>query len=182
MKAKDFIEWLRNETKNTANPEVSVYYHLFSAMERDRLDTILESVSSRIKNQDKSELFDSWFYEFHKSMRQADFFGDTFVYWEENALGEEGEEELTKLLDVLPKHGDKGTIWEGVVDTKESIRMGMDAELARYKHLRSLQKKQNRRNVSAHLDMIMWNTIHMDKSDILKKILEKYVNLQTAMA
>jgi hypothetical protein len=76
-------------------------------MERDRLDTILENVSSLIKKEDKSELFDSWFYDFHKSMRQTDFFGDTFVYWEENALGEEGEEELTKLLDVLPKHETK---------------------------------------------------------------------------
>jgi hypothetical protein len=60
--------------------------------------------------------------------------------------------------------------------------MGMDAELGRYKHLRSLQKKQNSRNISGHLDMIMWNTIHMDKSDILKKILEKYVTLETTMA
>jgi hypothetical protein len=182
MKAKDFIEWLRNETKNTAQPEVTIYYHLFSAMERDRLEVVLEGVFSRIKKERNDVLFQEWFYDFHKSIRQTDFFGDTFVYWEENMLDEEGEDELSILLGVLPTHGGKGTIWEGVVDTKEAVKMGLDAELARYRHLRSMQKKQNRRNVSAHLDMTLWNVIHMDNNNVLQNLFEKFLKFQPEIA
>ena len=86
------------------------------------------------------------------------------------------------MLDVLPTHGGKGTIWQGVIDTKEAVKMGLDTELARYKHLRSLQKKQNRRNISGHLDMILWNTIHADQHNILQDLFHKYLELEKSMA
>lgn len=57
---KEFLNLLKKK-------EAMIYYHLFSLLDKDKLENLLKEAK-------ESPNFDNWFLDFHKSIRQTDFY------------------------------------------------------------------------------------------------------------
>jgi hypothetical protein len=160
--------------KTYPNTEISeVYRHIFSCMEMERIEEMLKYLQGEVNNED-------WFYSFHKSMRQTDFFGYLNVPYTINTQTESDQKRLEELSQVLPFHGKKGRIWEDVVNSEEAKELGLEEEMNEFRFLKGKSKIEKKRNVSGHMDMILWNLIYMDKTNFLKVFIERFFKLQEA--
>jgi hypothetical protein len=157
-----FLEFLESHREFDL---VECYRHLFSSMEAGALENTLVYLQYQMKYED-------WFFSFHKSMRQTDFFGDIYVAYRENQQTEEDLQKLKELREILPTY--KGKIWEGIIIREEARSLGLDAEIKEYDHLRKKSKIEKRRSVSGNLDMVIWNLVHLDKENILQKLIERF--------
>ncbi len=119
---------------------------------------------------------DNWFFGFHKSIRQCDFFSglkketitDTRIEEEKEEHKKIGKE-LTDMIDALP----------------EEIREAEDFRVRNYwrehcpeKWERNVLLNQKKREseieyIGGHVDMILWEAIHLDKDGILPEVMEK---------
>ena len=67
---EDIVKVFKENLKNKMTDIGSLYHHIFSILPEEDLKEILESWLTEY-NEDK----ENWFYYFHKSIRQCDFFG-----------------------------------------------------------------------------------------------------------
>lgn len=150
-----------------------MYNHLFSILSDEELTELLTHYQS-VYNEDR----EGWFYQFHKSIRQCDFFGNNLrSYRVVDKLTEEQSkrrEELRKIWNkqyklFLTEHPDED--WDAY---KEFKRLpGNQSILNELKELNSISGTKEEVSINGHLDMIFWNTIHLDRANELKKILER---------
>jgi hypothetical protein len=161
MNRKEFLESFENSNESMS----LLYNHIFSCMEHDELESLLLRLKESVIKKD-------WFYDFHKSMRQTDFINNVHVIYYTNNQTQSDIEEMEKLKTILPMHKEKGTIWSDIVKREEAINKGLVSEMNRYSYLKSLKKVENRRSIGGHLDMILWNTIHLDVNNFLEKHIE----------
>ena len=81
------LENISQENINIAN----IYWHIFSCMEYELLTKRLEFLKEDIvKNK-------WWFVDFHKSMRQIDFFNNVFIHYNVDEQTFEDIEEIEKI-------------------------------------------------------------------------------------
>lgn len=164
---KDFLEEFKAH-----DTEISeVYRHAFSCMEMERIEEMLKYLQGEVKKED-------WFYSFHKSMRQTDFFGYLHVPYTVNTQTEQDQIRLEELRQVLPFHGKKGRMWEDVVNSEEAKELGLEEEMKEFRFLKGKAKSERKRNVSGHMDMILWNLIHVDTTNFLQKFIEGFFKSQ----
>jgi len=145
----------------------NVYRHLFSCMEHDSLKQELVYMQKRIE-----ETPEEWFHDFHKSMRQTDFFDGLFLHYNVDEQTYEELEEIKELKKALPLHEEGFAT--GIVDSKKVKELGLDKEYARYMSLKRKKSVTKTRSISGHIDMVLWNMIHLDKEDFLKKYIENF--------
>lgn len=150
----EFKDCLRRRFKN--GHLSMLYTQLFSLFNDEELFQVLEYFKSRYA-MDKSEEKDEWFFEFHKSIRQTDFFSGIQIT-KQTILSTEDEKKRKKLYRNLD---------ESAPDFKNSPEW---IELMR------LQKLRNTREVFGSggiFDSLLWNLIHLDTDNELKTILER---------
>lgn len=148
-----------NQLKSHSGSSISeIYRHLFTAMESGNLEIILDCILADIEKED-------WFYFFHKSIRQTDFFDGVFVRYQVETRSEKEILRTKELEEIIPK-----TIRiYGPVDGDS-----FSEEYREYKNLRRKSNSERERNVGANLDMALWNLIHLDRGDFLMKFMEKF--------
>lgn len=166
---EDFLQELK--TYSLSDHPSEVYRHIFSCMEAESLELLLQELRSRVSDED-------WFFYFHKSMRQTDFFNDVYVHYTINTQTESDLKRIEELRQILPSYAEKGKIWKDVINSEESKSLGLEKELKELRFLVGKSKKEERRRVSGHLDMVLWNLIHMDNTEFLKKFIERFFKLQ----
>ena len=166
-------------TLNSRNDDLSsLYHHIFSILpDRDLEDSL--KFMMEVKD-GKCDFInpDDWFYQFHKSIRQTDFFDKCQIIVEDPQISGDESTELDNLKNELNQ------FLKGFGTEQKKILGGNYKILEKhrpddYKRLRELNfKKLKTRtdSISGHLDMILWNAIHIDSDGVLMKALKK--NLQ----
>lgn len=160
-----------NKLKSSNSDLSEIYRHLFTCMESESLESTLNYLKDEVKNE-------GWFFTFHKSMRQTDFFNDVYVSYEVNHQTEDDVKRLNELRKVLPFYGEKGRIWEDVVKSEDAKELGFEKELNEWRKLKSKAKVEKRRSIGGNLDMALWNLIHLDKENFLGELIENFFKEQ----
>lgn len=171
------MDWNRNDTPTTlaetllsvllnANTELAYcYFHLFSIFSHDSLNSTLTWVYDEyMEEKDKPADEQWWFTSFHKSMRQTDFFEDTYTTYFTPLPDKELEE-----FDSLMK--------EYKAVSMEEFEQWKKDNPEKMKRLRELKGKQtHKERISGHLDMILWNLIYVDADNYIYKTLINVFN------
>lgn len=148
-----FIE-LYQKTHNCET--LATYYHIFSILDKSVLSKKFERIY--LNWQENKE---HWFYDFHKSIRQCDFFDDCYRKSEKQLLSKEEQSRFETLIVKVKS--------EGFVKYTEQ---GFSEEYDEYLRLSNLKKEEKSpESIGGHIDMILWNLIHMDERNLLKTIL-----------
>lgn len=167
------------KTLNSRNDDLSsLYHHIFSILSDQDLEDHLKFMME-IKD-GKCDFInpDDWFYQFHKSIRQTDFFDKCQIIVEDPQISEDESTELDNLKNELNQ------FLKGFSTEQKKILGGNYKILEKhrpddYKRLRELNfKKLKTRTdpISGHLDMILWNAIHIDSDGVLMKVLKRAFN------
>jgi hypothetical protein len=162
---KEFLKSIGEMGPNIAR----LYYHAFSCMEAKTLEERLEFLKENISDE-------NWFYDFHKSMRQVDFSGDIYVKYVVDTTTDSDRNRMKELLELLPTYKEK--VWLDIVKGSEAREMGLEKEMKEYHSLRRKRNTEERRSVSGHLDMILWNTINLDNDGFLEKFIKSFFKMQ----
>ncbi len=140
-----------------------IAYHCFSSMSYEDLEDNLNFLKGDMENNP------NWFYDFHKSMRQTDFSGTLRVTYENNLLTDKEKNEYSDLKKIFGIKSEMFTISE---DT--AIENNLLEEYKRYRDLRKKSLNKSERSISGHMDMILWNLIHLDLKNSIKKFIEEF--------
>lgn len=152
----EMIKEFKHDLKKRFNNDTlgHMFYHLFDLFTDEELNQVLTYYMGRYK-----ENKEDWFYEFHKSIRQTDFFTSLTVIRTGNALTSEQEEQrkaLKKKLGAsLPNY------------------QAVTPELIEYKRLNNLANKKEVVSYGGLFDSLLWNLIHLDEKNELKSIFER---------
>jgi len=166
--AETFMNLLK-EGANQINGELySLYFHIFMLLSLKELQEVLEQYQELALGKDKhfkSEGKTIWYGVFHKAIRQCDLFTNSYRKGEIELLTKEDKSELTYLQNKI--------YTEGYVKEDKDPKKLFNDEYRRYLELNEKKRAEKReRSIGGHLDMILWNTIHVDKKNILKKTME----------
>jgi hypothetical protein len=102
-------------------------------------------------------------------MRQTDFSGTLRVTYENNLLTDKEKNEYSDLKKIFGIKSEMFTISE---DT--AIENNLLEEYKRYRDLRKKSLNKSERSISGHMDMILWNLIHLDLKNSIKKFIEEF--------
>ncbi len=133
-----------------------MYTQLFSLFNDEELLQVLEYFKSRYAL-DKSEEKGEWYFEFHKAIRQTDFFSG-FQITKQTTLSAEDEKKRKKLYRELD---------ESAPNFKNSPEW---IELMRLQRLRNTREVFGSGGV---FDNLLWNLIHLDEKNELKTAFER---------
>lgn len=182
-----FLKELKDKGKYSIFPGwhlADAYTSLFTILPKSQLNAILETAYRNRKTK-------TWFTEIHKSLRQCDVFTMCYRLDEGALLPEDKQNELFQLnkeLDEVHKIMDsyelelRKKIIIPAEDHPDYLQKTAEYQVAyrqRYKQLFP-QEKHSRRfalkselkslqemRIGGHLDMILWNLIHLDKKEML---------------
>lgn len=166
--AETFMNILKEGANKMDGELYSVYFHIFMLQSLEELQDVLEQYQELASGKDKhfkSEGKKIWFGVFHKAIRQCDYFKDSYRHGEIEILTKEQQSELTYLRTIVYK--------DGYVKESTDPKQLFNDEYRRYLELMDLKRAEKReKSIGGHLDMILWNAIHVDKKNILKKAME----------
>jgi len=163
----------KDNLKNSHEAIGACYNHLFSILPKNNLEENIEWLyQSYTEDKDKPANEQYWFYNFHKSMRQGDFFQDCTRTTRVSLLTPEEKAEMIKLAE------DINAEWKQVNVEQRKANPNMLASdyfkatyPEKYKRHRELvvgNQNKETDSINGHLDMILWNLIHVDKKDYLR--------------
>ena len=162
-------EILLNFLKESANKEyISViYYQLFSTLNTKDLDADIEWVKSLHDGTDdffKDSGKNNWFAIWHKQIRQTDYFRNCYKRNHAPILTDAERKEFKFLRHEVYKDGYK----------KHDENGFFKEEYKRYLWLHERNRRETLEDsINGKLDSILWNTIWLDKEDILYKIFKR---------
>lgn len=166
MEKIDILKEFKDNLKRLDSDIGSMYHHLFKIIPEHKLINILEYWRTQFMN-DK----ENWFYHFHKSIRQTDFY-DLNVYQRVNNLTEEQKNRRVELLQIRMKmRYNKGD--DTLVDMDDNTLKQYTEYGNELFELNRIMYTEEELRISGHLDMLLWNTIHLDQKNELKSILER---------
>lgn len=166
----NIAEQFLKELKNSNDKLSYLYYSAFSCMDLELLEKTLKSIDLDDVN---------WFYDLHKSMRQCDFSGNVHVSYIEDLTDDSDKNRLKELLTILPVHSEKGWAWRDVVKIKQAEEMGLHSELKEYRSIKSKMKTEKNRSISGHIDMILWELIHLDNNRFLESLIKRFLKINS---
>lgn len=165
--ADRFLKNLRSHSSDIS----SVYFHLFSLLNKESLERDLRYLYELQDGGDdffKEDGKENWFFIWHKSMRQGDLFQGIYYRKENEGLTKKERSEWSYLWDAFSENKKE----------KEAPKGSEHLFTDEYRRYLSLSEKKRKRNseesVCGHLDMILWNTIHVDKENVLMKQFETF--------
>lgn len=107
-----------------------------------------------------------WFAEFHKSIRQCDFYGNEASYYKEyspdDRISEKEIKERKDLLYFFQSNRKKETTSSDEIDPVRAKRL---------RELNTKFHKTEKKSIAGHLDMILHSLIHSDNG-FLNKVME----------
>lgn len=159
--SKKFLKELRD----SQNEIHMIAYHLFSCMNEESLDDLLNFLKDDVKNNEH------WLHDFHKSMRQTDFFDSCFHRYKKSFLSESEKEEYARLKKLL------GARDIFIPSEEIAIANNLGEEYKMWKYLRSLDNKREEESITGHLDMIFWNLLHLDRENKIEKFISKFFKM-----
>jgi hypothetical protein len=159
----NYREKFLKELRENNSDILMIAYHCFSSMSYEDLEDNLNFLKGDMENNP------NWFYDFHKSMRQTDFSGTLRVTYENNLLTDKEKNEYSDLKKIFGIKSEMFTISE---DT--AIENNLLEEYKRYRDLRKKSLNKSERSISGHMDMILWNLIHLDLKNSIKKFIEEF--------
>jgi hypothetical protein len=159
---------------------LSIYGNLFFTLDKNDLNNSLLYLKEQYEN-DETPTKDMWYHDFHKSIRQCDFFTNLKGYREVNKLTDEQNilrESLLKQSHLTYER------WKKINPKEEydEYRKWSDTDSERVeimKQLRPLNSLANTKeefSLNGKFDSILWNMIHLDQHGVLKMILEQTFN------
>lgn len=162
-----FLKLLKdNLDQPTDGALYAIYYHLFSILPIEKLEEQLDSYKELADGKDKffkAEGKKIWYGVFHKAIRQCDFFNEAYIKTKIEIMTDLEKKEL-RYLDTIV-HDDKYV--------KEGTGQLFNDEYRRYLELAQMKRSESRdQRIGGHIDMILWHTIHLDRRNILKKVIE----------
>lgn len=134
---------------------LSMYRHLFEMLiikAPEALDHMYQEVDTK---------FDEAFFKFHKGFRQWDTFIDYHVKIKTKGLTEEEHERLKVLQEKMKNRPDN---W---LKDPEYLKIYEEKQ-----ELDRVYYDDGRRSIGGHLDMLLWNLIHIDKTGVMYNTLE----------
>lgn len=182
-----FLEAFENRYIKTAYEMYSIYSGLFNIMPKDDLNSVLEGA---YRNRKKSY----WFHDFHKMIRQVDFFDMCYRYNPTPTISKEEQKEL----DILNKkigvknelmHKYEKILSKDIPSTDHPTYVQKAAEYSikykirdeklfpqekcrrRYDLVQKL-KHEEKKSINGILDSILWNIIHLDTNNVLQKTMK----------
>ena len=144
-----------------------IYSRLFSLKTDEELERILKHYHEIQKGTD--EFYgeygkENWFSEFIVSLRKTDFFNNCYQKVGRTILKSEERKRMVQLRDIF---NDKTKTYE----EREAIREARKEEYHEYLSLRQdFQRESEDENIGGHLDMILRDTIYLDKKDCLRRV------------
>jgi len=175
-----FLDTLKNDNggdfKNSAT--YRVFLCLFTILPEDRLGVILEYAFKQRKKT-------YWFAEFHKSMRQTDFYENCFSHVSSPTINKKEECELnllTKDLERAHKIMDKIEKTQSLTIQEYQDKMKdffpYEKRFRRNELVRKLRHERHD-SINGYMDSILYNMIHADKENLLHQVLERTFNEYT---
>lgn len=184
-----FLEALeaRHTKIHDAYDMYSVYLCLFKIMPIDDLNTVLENAY-----RDRKKSY--WFHDFHKMIRQVDFFSMCYRYNPSPTISKEEQKELDILNEELKKKNKLMDEYEKALSkdvpptdhptyiqkaAEYSIKYKiLDKELfpeekwrRRYDLVQKL-KREEKKSINGLLDSVLWSSIHLDTHNVLQQSME----------
>lgn len=161
-----FLKKLRSvDNLSPAQADISlVYYHIFSVQDAEVLERDLKFLFNLRRGEDsffKESGNYQWFAIWHKTIRQGDYFNDCFKRIKLNLMTDEQRSERKFLyVGILD-----GTVVKESLDANELFTK----EYKRYIELGNIERSERavEKSISGHLDMILWNTVNVDKEGFL---------------
>lgn len=155
---EEFLDQLKSHSGSDIS---EIYRHLFTSMESGSLEFTLTEIKEGMEDE-------NWFYLFHKSIRQTDFFGSHYVEYRLDLTSEEEKQRMRDLDKEIPRE-------LRLYGSKEEIESsGLNDEIEEYRRIRRKSNIERRRSISGNLDMALWNLIHLDKENFLERFFEKF--------
>lgn len=172
MEKLDIVKEFNSNLKSrmTNHHLASMYLTLFALLPDEDLRDTLENVMNDYK---KSKEEGGWFYLFHKSIRQCDFFIDLSLLQHKNKLTKEQEKERKRLLNKRHKEFDKYCPNHSKEEYDElEKKPHRQKDLMELKKLNTLFHNKDEISRGGIFDCLLWDLIHLDKENELKDILE----------
>lgn len=169
MAKQDMVVIFKFHLKDRASDSSinGIYYHLFNCMNDAELEVFLDYWCDVFLGKDEFqgvEGANQWFYLFHKSIRQGDFFECCFRKETISLLSDQERKELIFL---------RGKVREPGYNKRDPEDQNFNKEYKRYLFLcQRLERETVDKPINGSLDMLLWHTIHLDLSNVLKDLLE----------
>jgi hypothetical protein len=159
--------------KNSAT--YRVFFCLFKILPENELESLLQFV---FKQRKKSY----WFAEFHKSMRQTDFYSNCFSHTSSPTIDKKEECELNlltknlvrahKIMEKIEKTQSLTT--HEYLDKMKEI-FPHEKRFRRSELLKKLRHEVHN-SINGYMDSILYNMIHADTENLLYQVLERTFN------
>lgn len=151
--------------------EDSIYSSIFSALSDDDLQEELAFYYSVFLGKEKDFDKTEWFYYFHKSIRQAGLFKNSYIVTTKDIRTKEEIDKFLSLKDFLFEK------WYELKKREDLSRhswwnKNYPSEYSIYMELNKKSKTENAVSYNGNMNHILWSLIYKDNS-ILHSIMEK---------
>ena len=151
--------------KSHSGSDISeIYRHLFICMRKEDLENTLSILKESVHEE-------NWFYLFHKSIRQTDFYEGVHVSEIKDIRSDQEKNRMEELRKILPFHP-----FTNAVNSERALLMDLESEMKEFRSLYRKSKAEESRGIGGNLDMCLWNLIHLDKDDFLKRYITNFFN------
>jgi hypothetical protein len=150
-----------SELRKSKNEKLFLYWNIFSILHLGDPD-FLEHIIYEYKRAPEDSW---WFINFHKALRQCDYFSNSLCLAESKITKEETQRLNSVLLQRsrIRREYEKNGINESEIENEEYINLGLE--------LRSLKTKQisyERTSIAGHLDSILYECIRNSKDELFR--------------
>lgn len=172
----------------------SLYFILFDLLSEESIDSEIEYLFLLYKGEDeyfKENGKTDWFYIWHKSVRQTDYFQDLIGYKIENRLTDEQEKELEDLENQMKNLKQsvifqlkRNSIEEDCKKHEDSYKTlyAMEEYKSLFKKIQVLGKIKRHHediNLCGKMDSMLWNMVHLDaKNNLYETFLRTFSELE----
>lgn len=154
------------------SPILGAYHSLFSILTEkqlfERLLPYYEFWSGDYRGDDSQWYKENWFHEFHKSIRQLDFFHGCYIGYENPEFTKDNELEVKSLWSQYDKIKEDIpedcalTGAENVAKWRAAWKEQLPAEYERYQALIKMRNTRITETIGGNLDNALWHLIHLD--------------------
>lgn len=154
-----------SDLRGSKNEKLFIYWNLFSILHLGDPD-FLEHIIDEYKQSPEDSW---WFINFHKALRQCDYFSDSLCLSESKITSEEAKR-MNQVLFLRSRIRRASDINEVDVDNPEYIKLGDELKI-----LRTKQNSHERTSIAGHLDSILYECISNGNDelfDFMREFLE----------
>lgn len=169
LMAKMFMDRLK-----TSHDDIgSSYLHLFSILSANELEGYMEWLyESYTEDKNKPANESYWFYNFHKSIRQGHFFQECTKSTKVSLLSQTEIDELREMVTYFNAEWKRVKVEQRKLNpliwANDYFKATQTEKYARYTDLKTRNQNTETKFITGHLDMVLWNLIHIDKKEILR--------------